>query len=103
MIGLILDNDSRILCAGKYSTIPEGVVAIEESQLPDGNIVDYKFINNEFIYDPLPELEIEPSTDEKVTTLENQNVLLMAQIQALSSRNDFLEDCLAEMACIIYA
>lgn len=103
MIGLILDNDSRILCAGKYPKIPEGVIAIEDSHLPDGNIIDYKFIDNKFIYDPLPELEIEPSTDEKVTTLENQNVLLMAQIQALSSRNDFLEDCLAEMACIIYA
>ena len=39
----------------------------------------------------------EPTEDEKERTL------LRAQIQALSDRNDFLEDCVAEMAGIVYA
>lgn len=39
----------------------------------------------------------EPTAEEKEKTL------LKAQIQALSDRNDFLEDCVAEMAGIVYA
>ena len=39
----------------------------------------------------------EPTEEEKERTL------LKAQIQALSDRNDFLEDCVAEMAGIVYA
>lgn len=38
----------------------------------------------------------------KITELEEENRLKTAQIQALSDRNDFLEDCIAEMAGIIY-
>ena len=39
----------------------------------------------------------EPTAEEK------ERKLLKAQIQALSDRNDFLEDCVAEMAGIVYA
>ena len=39
----------------------------------------------------------------RIKELEEDNVLKTAQIQALSDRNDFLEDCMAEMAGIIYA
>ena len=39
----------------------------------------------------------EPTAEEKERTL------LKAQIQALSNRNDFVEDCMAEMAGIVYA
>lgn len=42
---------------------------------------------------PVPE----PTAEEKERTL------LKAQIQALSDRNDFVEDCMAEMAGIVYA
>lgn len=59
---------------------------------PDGNI----------------RLTIESMTvKENVTALEDtieaENTLLKAQVQALSDRNDFLEDCIAEMAGLIYA
>lgn len=37
------------------------------------------------------------------TAGEKERTLLKAQIQALSDRNDFLEDCMAEMAGIVYA
>lgn len=39
----------------------------------------------------------EPTAEEKEKTL------IKAQIQALSERNDFLEDCVAEMASVVYA
>ena len=37
------------------------------------------------------------------TAEEKEKTLIKAQIQALSERNDFLEDCVAEMASVVYA
>lgn len=48
---------------------------------------------------PLPP----PTIDERVTTLESENDLLKQQLKAASDQNDFLEDCVAEMARIVYA
>lgn len=44
-----------------------------------------------------------PTMDERVTTLESDNALLKQQLKAASDQNDFLEDCVAEMAQIVYA
>lgn len=44
-----------------------------------------------------------PTIDERVTTLESENDLLKQQIKAASDQNDFLENCIAEMAGIVYA
>ena len=44
-----------------------------------------------------------PSIPEEVEALKNENFLLKAQIQAMSDRNDFIEDCIAEMAMQVYA
>lgn len=44
-----------------------------------------------------------PTIDERVTTLESENDLLKQQLKAASDQNDFLEDCVAEMAQIVYA
>lgn len=43
-----------------------------------------------------------PTQAERITELESENKLLTAQIQALSDRNDFMEDCIAEMAMVVY-
>lgn len=44
-----------------------------------------------------------PTIDERVTTLESDNALLKQQLKAASDQNDFLADCIAEMAGIVYA
>ena len=44
-----------------------------------------------------------PTIDERVTTLESDNALLKQQLKAASDQNEFLEDCIAEMAEIVYA
>lgn len=44
----------------------------------------------------------EPGVTEP-TAEEKEKTLIKAQIQALSERNDFLEDCVAEMASVVYA
>ena len=65
MYNLNLDADNRILsacvCLGDFEY--KNVV----DTLPDGSISDYKYINGEYVYDPLPELEPqpeEPTTDD---------------------------------------
>lgn len=47
--------------------------------------------------------EVKPTDEERILQLESEKKLLTAQIQALSDRNDFMEDCIAEMATIVYA
>lgn len=39
----------------------------------------------------------------KIGELTDENSLLKAQVQALTNQNDFLEDCITEMAQIVYA
>ena len=47
--------------------------------------------------------EVKLTDAERILQLESEKKLLTAQIQALSDRNDFMEDCIAEMATIVYA
>ena len=47
--------------------------------------------------------EVKPTDAERILQLESEKKLLTAQVQALSDRNDFMEDCIAEMATIVYA
>lgn len=52
--------------------------------------------------DPEPEPEPEPTVYECVSELKSENKLLKAQLQAQTDRTDFLEDCIAEMASVVY-
>ena len=44
-----------------------------------------------------------PTMDERLASLESENAILKAQINAQSEQMDFYEDCIAEMAMIVYA
>ena len=57
---LNLDADGRILSATYESYAVPGMPIVEG--LPDGDITDYKYINNEYVYDPLPDPEPEEPT-----------------------------------------
>ena len=68
MYSLNLDKDGRILsaCVCLEGFEYENVV----DTLPDGSISDYKYINGEYVYDPLPEPEPEePTTDDVLDAL----------------------------------
>lgn len=39
---------------------------------------------------------------QEVQTMQEELPMLKAQIQAISDRNDFIEDCMAEMAAVVY-
>lgn len=49
-----------------------------------------------------PPVEQPPTPEERVAALE-ENKLLTAQMSAQSEQMDFYEDCIAEMASIVYA
>lgn len=45
----------------------------------------------------------ETSAPKTNAELEAENVILKAQVKAVADRNDFVEDCIAEMAAVVYA
>ena len=70
MYSLNLDTDNRILSACvcldgfEYTNIVDTLL--------DDDISDYKYIDGEYVYDPLPEPEpepVEPTTDDVLNTL----------------------------------
>ena len=66
---LNLDEDGRILSVTYEEYITTNMKLVDT--LPDGNIADYKYINGEFIYDPLPEPihSQEPTTEDIINAL----------------------------------
>ena len=82
MIALNLNNENRILSAckvlprGNYENMP--IVEI----LPEGNIYDYQYINNEFVYNPI--LKVEP--EEKPSQLD----IIEAQVTYTAIMTDTL-------------
>lgn len=53
--------------------------------------------------DPEPKPDPKPTTEDRVTALEQENSLFKAQIAAQSDQMDFYEECIVEMAAIVYA
>ena len=52
----------------------------------------------------LPEpVDPPPTTEKRVAALEAENKLLKEQVSAQSDQMDFYEDCIAEMAAVVYA
>lgn len=104
MIYAILNDDLNIV-----ENITESHIALEPNwvQVPAGiNVyIGDNYVNSMF-YDPEGNPRFSPEvqfSQNRIDELEQDNVLKTAQIQALSDRNDFLEDCIAEMACLVYA
>ena len=76
----------------------------------DRGIYRYKLVNGKPVERTQEEMdadyvppEVKPTDAERISQLESEKKLLTAQVQALSDRNDFMEDCIAEMATIVYA
>lgn len=71
MYALNLSEDGRILsaCVCLEGQIYENIV----NTLPDGDITDYKYINSEYVYDPLSKPEPQPA---EPTAEELLNIIL---------------------------
>lgn len=47
--------------------------------------------------------KVETSESKSIEALQTENELLKAQLQAATDRADFIEDCIAEMAMVVYS
>lgn len=94
-------GDRYNLCQGNY--FPQSIIderGVYRYKLADGKAVERSQEEMNADYTPP---EVKPTDAERISQLESEKKLLTAQVQALSDRNDFVEDCIAEMAAIVYA
>lgn len=61
---LNLAEDGRILSATYPQYAPADAVTVDA--LPEGDISDYRYVNGEYVYDPLPEPE-QPAEETETT------------------------------------
>lgn len=123
---VLLDSESRVLrLEGEYSLpndltnwtkIDEGYgdkFSLAQSHyldkpLYDGAVLRYKLVDGKVVERTAEEIEADkaklpkPVIPKTNAELEQENKLLKAQISAQSSRSDFIEDCIAEMAARVY-
>lgn len=110
-----LSNGAHRNQTGNFSVIPDGWAVIhdgmETPNFPFGEVEVAK-INGVMtvnkwtagtIPEPEPEPELEPTTEERVAALEAENKLLKEQVSAQADQAEFYEDCIAEMAMVVYA
>lgn len=95
------NGDKYNLCQGNY---------FDKPLYDERGICRYKLVNGRPVERTQEEMdadyvppEVKPTDTERILQLESEKKLLTAQVQALSDRNDFMEDCIAEMATIVYA
>lgn len=71
--GLMLDEGNRIVSAVPQRYAPENSVIVDK--LPDGNLPDYRYVDGEFVHDPLPkpeEPDPKPTPEERIAQLEEK-------------------------------
>lgn len=124
---VLLDSESRVLrLEGEYSLpadltgwtkIDEGYgdqYALAQSHylekpLYDGAVLRYKLVDGKVVERTSEEIEADktklpkPVIPKTNAELEQENKLLKAQVSALADQQSFYEDCIAEMAAVVYA
>lgn len=78
MYSLNLADDGRILsaCIRLEGMEYDNIVNI----LPEGDVTDYKYIDSEYVYDPLPQpepTESEPTVEERLSVMEDLMLEMM--------------------------
>lgn len=66
---LNLAENGHILSVTFEKYAPNDAVLVDE--LPEGNVADYRFVNGEFVYDPIPiePVEVVPTADDVLNAL----------------------------------
>ena len=78
---------------------PENVVEITEEEY----IAELEKMDAEAAPPSEPEPEPSHTTEDRLAALESENKTLKAQVSAQSEQMDFYEECIAEMASVVYA
>lgn len=82
---LNLEDDGRVLSATYPQYAPDEAVTVDE--LPEGDVSQYRYVDGEFLHDPLPEPEADPkpSLEERVGDLETDTADLAEALDLLLS------------------
>lgn len=75
---LNLAEDGRVLSVAEQLYIPENATVVET--FPDGDTYEYRYIDGEFIHDPLPQPEqpeAQPTDSERIAELEEALAMLL--------------------------
>lgn len=124
---VLLDSESRVLrLEGEYSLPADltGWTKIDEGYgdrfslaqshyldkpLYDGAVLRYKLVDGKVVERTAEEIEADkaklpkPVTPKTNAELESENANLKQQVSALADQQSFYEDCIAEMAEVVYA
>ena len=89
-------------CIVNADGIIENIIVCESDEVAAqfGAVASYDGAAIGESYNPPPP---PPTTEERVAALEAENKLLKEQVSAQSDQMDFYEDCIAEMATVVYA
>ena len=99
---ITIDENNVVTGASIGGFIPDG---IDVEEIPEEVMAcpsKWKYENGRFSENPdyiQPEEKVVPTIEE----LAKENELMKVQIEAQSEQMDFYEDCIAEMASVIYA
>lgn len=91
----ILDSDNLIT---NIIVCEDDVTAAEFGAVPS-----YDGASIGTAYEPPAPPDPAPTTEDRVAALESENKTLKAQVSAQSEQMDFYEECIAEMASVVYA
>lgn len=74
---LNLAEDGRILSVTFEKYAPDDAVVVDE--FPEGNVADYRYVDGEFVHDPIPveEPQEETSQEERIAVLEEALDMLL--------------------------
>lgn len=92
-------------CIVNSENIIENIIVCEDEATAEafGAVPSYDGAAIGKAYDPPPVPDPAPNTEDRVATLEAENKALKAQVSAQSEQMDFYEECIAEMASVVYA
>ena len=93
------DGWAILLDGMETPNFPFGDITVDETQTPPV-VTSWTPLH---IPEPEPEPEPSPTTEDRVAALESENKTLKAQVSAQSEQMDFYEECIAEMASVVYA
>lgn len=66
MVALVLDKDNRVISLMEADIAPEEYPRVEDNMIPKGFLDHHKYINGEFIHEPLGDIILPPSQVDKV-------------------------------------
>lgn len=89
-------------CIVNADGIIENIIVCESDEVAAqfGAVASYDGAAIGGSYNPPPP---PPTTEERVAALEAENKLLKEQVSAQADQAEFYEDCIAEMATVVYA